>query len=111
MNSYPYVFVDSQEGLERAASALASCPRLYLDTEFESGRGPTRLCLLQISSGTDIFLVDTLKLGRLEPLAAALARPDVEWVFHAGLQDLALIEQRLHLRAPPRLFDTQVAYA
>jgi ribonuclease D len=111
MNDYPYVLVDSQEGLERAASALASCPRLYLDTEFESGRGSTRLCLLQISSGTDTFLVDTLKLGRLDQLTEALARPAVQWIFHAGLQDLALIEQRLHLRAPVSLFDTQVAYA
>lgn len=111
MTEYPYVFVDSQEGLERAASALASCPRLYLDTEFESGRGPTRLCLLQISSANDIFLIDTLKLSRLDALAGALARPDAEWVFHAGLQDLALIEQRLHIRAPSRLFDTQIAYA
>jgi ribonuclease D len=111
MNDYPYVFVDSQEALERAASALASCPRLYLDTEFESGRGSTRLCLLQISSGTEIFLVDTLKLGRLDQLTAVFARPDVQWVFHAGLQDLALIEQRLHVRAPLSLFDTQVAYA
>lgn len=111
MNDYPYVLVDSQQGLERAASALASCPRLYLDTEFESGRGATRLCLLQISSGTEIFLVDTLKLGRLDQLGAALVRPEVEWVFHAGLQDLPLIEQRLELRAPPSLFDTQVAYA
>jgi ribonuclease D len=111
MNDHPYVLVDSQEGLERAASALASCPRLYLDTEFESGRGSTRLCLLQISSGTDTFLVDTLKLGRLDQLGEALARPAVQWTFHAGLQDLALIEQRLHVRAPLRLFDTQVAYA
>jgi ribonuclease D len=111
MNDHPYVFVDSPEALERAASALASCPRLYLDTEFESGRGPTRLCLLQISSGTDIFLVDTLKLGKLDPLSAVFARPEVEWVFHAGLQDLALIEERLHVTAPQRLFDTQVAYA
>lgn len=111
MNDFPYVLVDSQDGLERAASALASCSRLYLDTEFESGRGATRLCLLQISSGTEIFLVDTLKLGRLDPLSAVFARPDVPWVFHAGLQDLALIEQRLHVRAPQSLFDTQVAYA
>ncbi len=111
MNDYPHVFVDSQEGLERAASALASCSRFYLDTEFESGRGSTRLCLLQISSGTAIFLVDALKLSRLDVLGTALARPDVEWVFHAGLQDLALIEQRLHVRAPASLFDTQVAYA
>jgi ribonuclease D len=111
MTDHSYVFVDSQEELERAASAMASCARLYLDTEFESGRGPTRLCLLQISTGTEIFLVDTLKLAQLDSLAPALARPEVEWVFHAGLQDLPLIEQRLHLRAPRRLFDTQVAYS
>jgi ribonuclease D len=111
MNDYPHVFVDSPEGVARAASALGSCPRLYLDTEFESARGSTRLCLLQISSGTEIFLVDTLKLGKLDQLGEALARPDVQWVFHAGLQDLALIEQRLHVRAPSGLFDTQVAYA
>ncbi len=111
MNECPYVFVDSPEGLERTAHALASCSRLYLDTEFESGRGSTRLCLLQISSGTDIFLVDTLKLGRLDPLSGVFAKPDIEWVFHAGLQDLALIEQRLHVGAPHSLFDTQVAYA
>lgn len=111
MSHPPYVFVDSPQGLERAASALASCPRLYLDTEFESGRGPTRLCLLQVSSGSEIFLVDTLKLSRLEPLSEAFGRANVEWVFHAGLQDLALIEQRLHVRAPAKLFDTQIAYA
>jgi ribonuclease D len=111
VTSPPYVFVDSQEGLARAAQALSTCPRLYLDTEFESGRGPTRLCLLQISSDTEIFLVDTLKLSDLQVLTNVMARPEVEWVLHAGLQDLELIAQRLHVRAPPRLFDTQVAYA
>jgi len=111
MNDHPYLLVDSPSALEQAANALAARPRLYLDTEFESGRGGSRLCLLQVSSGADIFLVDTLKLERLDVLAAALARPEAEWIFHAGLQDLALIEQRLRVRAPNRLFDTQVAYA
>jgi ribonuclease D len=107
----PYVLVDSQEGLVHAAQALSACSHLYMDTEFDSGRGPTRLCLLQISSGTEIFLIDTLKLGELDVLARALGRPDVEWVMHAGLQDLELIQRRLGLRAPERLLDTQVAYA
>jgi ribonuclease D len=111
VTSSPYVFIDSQEGLARAAQALATCPRLYLDTEFESGRGPTRLCLLQISSGTEIFLVDTLRLSELQELARVLARPEVEWVLHAGRQDLELIAERFRVRAPRRLFDTQVAYA
>jgi ribonuclease D len=107
----PYVLVDSQQGLEQAAQELSSCSCLYLDTEFESGRGPTRLCLLQVSSGTSIYLVDTLKLDRLDLLTQVLARPEVQWVLHAGLQDLELLERRLHVRAPLRLFDTQVAYS
>lgn len=112
MSDLPYVFVDSPPALEQAATALASASRLYLDTEFEtSARGPTRLCLLQISSGAEIFLVDTLKLSRLDPLSEVFARPGVEWVFHAGLQDLPLIEQRLHIGGPARVFDTQVGYA
>lgn len=106
-----YVYVDSQEGLSRAAQALSECPRLYLDTEFDSGRGPTRLCLLQIFSGTEVFLIDTLKLAGFDALARAMARPEVEWVLHAGLQDLELIQRQLQVRAPARLFDTQVAYA
>lgn len=111
MTTSSYVLVDTPPQLEQTASALASCGRFYLDTEFESGRGPTRLCLLQVSSGSEIFLIDTLKLGKLDALSEVFARPEVEWVFHAGLQDVPLIEQRLHVRAPQRLFDTQVAYA
>lgn len=111
MTERPYLFIDSQDGLVHAAQALSACPQLYFDTEFDSGRGPTRLCLLQISSGREIFLIDTLKLGELDLLAHALARPDVAWVMHAGLQDLELIQRRLQVRAPERLFDTQVAYA
>lgn len=106
-----YTFVDSAASLEQAGRALSTCARLYLDTEFESGRGPTRLCLLQISSGTEIFLVDTLKLDRLDALAPALSRPEAQWVFHAGLQDLPLIQERVKIRAPQRLLDTQVAYS
>jgi hypothetical protein len=63
-----------RKALVQAAQALSACPRLYLDTEFESGRGPTRLCLLQISSGSDIFLIDTLKLRELEVLGCAPRR-------------------------------------
>jgi ribonuclease D len=108
---YPYVLVDTSQGLEQAAQALSTCSHLYLDTEFESGRGQTRLCLLQVSSGSQTFLVDTLKLDRLDVLSQALARPEAQWVLHAGLQDVELLERRLHVRAPARLFDTQIAYA
>ena len=50
MTEYPYVFVDSQAGLEQAALAL-TVPTLLPDNGVRVRRGQTRLCLLQISSG------------------------------------------------------------
>lgn len=36
---------------------------------------------------------------------------DSEWVVHAGQQDVELLVERVELEGPPRLFDTQVAWA
>lgn len=106
-----YRLIDTAEGLVEAAHSLAHGTRLYLDTEFESNRLGTRLCLLQISAGKEVFLIDTIKLGSLDALRRCLGNPDVEWVLHAGNQDVPLITQRLQVTPPALLFDTQVAWA
>src|SRR5579883_2767454 len=94
--------------LAEAASKLAGSSRYYLDTEFEFA-GPTKkLCLVQVSRGTrDIYLIDTLALPGISPLAGAIAGSDIEWVLHAGDQDVALLQEALHLERVPRVFDTQ----
>jgi len=105
------VLVTTSDGLQGCASALASAPRLYLDTEFEFAGPAKKICLIQLWDGSgDIFLIDPLALTSLEPLAGAVARPDAEWVVHAGDQDVALLREALHLGNSPRLFDTQVAW-
>ncbi len=103
-------FVDTPAALEEAAQALTGAKRLYIDTEFESNRQGTRLCLLQVSAGEDIFLIDTLRLGALEPLRSAFEAPQTEWVLHAGMQDVKLLMDRLRMEAPHTLFDTQIAW-
>lgn len=105
------VLVTTADGLKQCAAALTGAPRFYLDTEFEFAGPAKKLCLVQIWKGTgDIFLIDSLALTSLEPLAAAVARPDAEWVVHAGDQDVALLREALRLETSPRLFDTQVAW-
>lgn len=118
--SQPFRFVDTTHALEdcrqqlsrdlAARAAEGNAPRLFLDTEFESSRTGTRLCLLQISAGETIFVVDPLALKRLDPLASVLQWPGVEWVLHAGLQDVELITRQFSIPAPGRLFDTQIAW-
>jgi ribonuclease D len=105
------VLVTSSVQLEETISRLAGAPRYYLDTEFDFAGPAKKLCLVQVSSGSgDIFLIDTLALSALEPLSGTIARPDVEWVVHAGDQDVALLREALHLEGCPRVFDTQVAW-
>lgn len=104
-------FVDQRSGLEDAARSLEGAPRLYIDTEFESSRQGKLLCLLQISRGEELFLIDALRLRDLGPLAGVLSSTSTEWVVHAGQQDVELLVECLRLRDMPRLFDTQIAWA
>jgi ribonuclease D len=90
--------------------ALRGVETLFLDTEFESNRSGIELCLLQISTGSQIFLVDALALRDLRPLAEAFQSASL-WVLHAGQQDVMLIGERLDLHQRPRVFDTQIAWS
>jgi ribonuclease D len=83
---------------------------LFLDTEFESNRSGIELCLLQVSTGSQIFLIDAIALGDLTPLRQAFQQSSL-WVLHAGQQDVMLLEGRLGLSARPRVFDTQIAWS
>jgi ribonuclease D len=60
---------------------------------------------------SEAMLFDALKLTRLSELGPVLLRDGVEWVLHAGLQDVELLLECFRLPRPPTLFDTQVAWA
>ncbi len=104
------VLVDKSRELPGAVERLGRAERLFLDTEFESSRAGTLLSLVQLSDGEEIYLIDALRLSDLSALAPAVSRPNVEWVVHAGLQDVGLLGERLGIRETPRLFDTQLAW-
>jgi ribonuclease D len=81
-----------------------------LDTEGDSlHHYPARLALLQlgVASG-ETWLVDTLAVGDLSPLAPILADPAIVTVVHAGDNDLAHLKRRHGLRFAG-LFDTSIA--
>jgi ribonuclease D len=111
MSAPKSVLVTTSAKLGECAAGLAGAPRYYIDTEFDFAGPVKKLCLIQVWSGTgDLYLIDTIALTALEALGAAIARPDAEWVLHAGDQDVALLREALRLESPPRLYDTQVAW-
>ena len=103
--------VDSERELLAVAASLAPARRVYLDAEFDSRREGTTLCVLQVADAERTHLLDALRLPSLAPLAPILGDPGREWVLHSGREDVALVLTALGLPAPPRVFDTQVAWA
>lgn len=101
--------IEAMPDLERLAGHLAGESLIAADTEAAGyHRYSDRLCLLQLSSREDTWLVDTIALASLNPLADAFEAPDVEIVFHDADFDLRLLDRDfgIHVRG---LFDTKIA--
>ena len=69
-----------------------------------------RLCLVQIATPDEIFILDPLEVEDLSAIAAVIADPAVEVLVHAGRQDLEIFYER-YGEVPARIFDVQVAAA
>jgi len=102
--------------LAELAHAASEHGSMAVDTEFVGeGRYRTLLCLVQIAvpdgNGSRVAVIDALdETIDVAPLRGVLADPNVEVVFHAGRQDVALLRGRWDAQIC-RIFDTQVAAA
>ena len=106
----PMDLITSTEALESACARLAAHPFVTVDTEFlrETTYYP-KLCLIQMASSEDAYLVDPLAEGiSLEPFMALMADRNVVKVFHSARQDLEIV-WNLGGIVPEPLFDSQVA--
>lgn len=82
-----------------------------IDTEFMRERTyRARLCLLQLSTPDEIFIMDPLEVTDLGAIGALVADPAVEVVVHAGRQDFEIFFER-YGSVPTRVFDVQLAAA
>src|SRR5215216_6788788 len=102
--------ITTTEELAAACSKLAEHPFVTVDTEFlrESTYYPI-LCVAQMASTDDAFVVDALADGiDLKPLFELMADERIVKVFHAARQDIEIVWHRAGL-IPHPIFDTQVA--
>jgi ribonuclease D len=101
--------VDTPEALSRLAQRLANESRIALDSEADSLHAyREKVCVVQTSVPGLDAIVDPLRVPDLSPLAAALARDDLEVVLHGGDYDV-LVLSRDHGFAFRRVFDTMIA--
>ena len=102
-------YVQTEAELRSLADAVAGVPLLALDTEAAGyHRYLDRICLMQLSTRDQTFLVDTLAVSDLTPLAHVLEGGDTEIVLHDADYDLRLLRRDQDLGVA-RLFDTKVA--
>jgi ribonuclease D len=91
--------------------ALIGQTRLAVDLEAAGfHRYSDRVCLLQVSSGDQHFVVDTLAVDPSHVLRGPLESSTVTVILHGGDYDLRLLDRDLDLH-PVNLFDTQTAAA
>jgi ribonuclease D len=102
-------YVQTARELEALAAAIEGAELIAVDTEAAGyHRYHDRVCLLQLSTRKQTFVVDTLGLTELDALAAPLASLATETVLHDADYDLRLLSRDFGLRVTG-LFDTKIA--
>lgn len=105
------IWIDRAEELAPLARTLEVQTTIGLDTEFLRERTFfPKLCLVQLAAAGEVWCVDTLRVGGLEPLVKALTAANSRKVIHAARQDLEAFYLGAKRVISP-VFDTQIAAA
>lgn len=103
------IWIDRGENLKALSRTLEVQTSIGLDTEFLRERTFfPKLCLVQLAAAGEVWCVDTLRVGSLDPLVRALTAPSSRKVIHAARQDLEAFYLAAKRVISP-VFDTQIA--
>ncbi len=103
--------ISDTASLPELGEGLAGESRVAIDLEAAGfHRYSDRVCLVQVTSGDQNFVVDTLAVDPSDVLRNSLEGSDVTVLLHGGDYDLRLLDRDLDLH-PVKLFDTQTAAA
>ncbi len=104
-----YKLVEQQHQLPEMMEAVAAAPIIGFDTEFvaEDSYRPD-LCLLQVSTTNEIYLLDPKAVKQLDEFWQLLIDPARKVIVHAGREE-TLFVYRATGKTMPGLFDIQLA--
>ncbi|MBL7950519.1 MAG: ribonuclease D [Flavobacteriales bacterium] len=104
-----FELITTPQALSACVERLANEQVIALDTEASSfHRYKESVCLIQLSTRSNTFLIDPLAVPDLAPLGRLLARTDMEVVIHDADYDLRILARHHHIRVE-NVFDTLVA--
>lgn len=105
----PFIYVDTPDQLNKMVDRLYDSPRLGLDTESNNMHAyREQVCLIQISTADNDYIVDPLALPTLQPLAPIMASNRIEKIVHAAENDVMVLKRDFDFTFV-HLFDTMAA--
>jgi ribonuclease D len=105
----PAQWIDSDAALAKVCPVLSASPMLGVDTESNSLYVyKEQVCLIQISTLDQDYLIDPLSIKDISPLAPIFASPDTEKIFHAAEYDVICLKRDFNFEINA-IFDTMLA--
>jgi ribonuclease D len=102
-------YLQTANAVEELAHKLAGVVLIAADTEAAGyHRYRDTICLLQLSTRDDTYVIDTIAVANPAPLANVFANPETEIVFHDADYDLRLLNRDFGFSIRC-LFDTKIA--
>jgi ribonuclease D len=102
------IFIDSQEKLSLHISTINAVDKIGFDCEFirENTFIPI-LCLIQIATEDEIYIIDPIKID-IQPILQILLAPNILKIMHSCDQDVDVFYKNFNI-IPYPIFDTQIA--
>ena len=105
----PIEMITTPQQLQQAAAIFRGQQLLACDLEADSMHHyREQVCLLQISTGTQNFIIDPLACPDVSPLAPLFADPAIVKVFHGADYDVRMMHRNFGIEIV-NLFDTMIA--
>ena len=105
----PIIFVDNNSRFNEVLKEISIEEIIGIDTEFDwRNTYFPKLCLLQISTKKNIFLIDCLQIDSLNKLKDIFENREIVKVFHAVRSDITVLFSSINLKVN-NCFDIQAA--
>lgn len=110
-NGIPIELVDDADQLQVLVERLHTLKEFSVDTEFDSFNKHygIQLQLVQVFDGITCYLIDPIKIKRLDPLWSVFKDTSICKLFYSGANDVDVLKR--HGCNPAHLFDIQIAAA
>jgi ribonuclease D len=107
--SIPFELLNTSAQVNDLVGVLLQERRIAIDTESNSRhRYPERVCLIQVATSSNVYLIDTLSVNDMRPIGEVLSEPNIVKVIQGADYDLRCLDREWGFRVR-NLFDTSVA--